>query len=80
MVEVVWAYPVEREGERVRVEDVEIREARAATEAPTGAIAGRADLVADEVGFATWECSNTVPPNCYIQDVGIPSNEAVKSR
>lgn len=76
----VWAYPVEREGERVRVEDVEIREVQAATEAPTEAIAGREDPVADEVGFVTLEHSNTVPPNYYIQDVDIRSNEAEKSR
>lgn len=80
MVGVVWAFPVERAGERVRVEDVEIREARAATGAPTEAIAEWVDPVADEVGVATLEHSNTVPPNCCTLVVGIPSNEAVKSR
>lgn len=72
-------YAVEWEVERVQVENVEIREARATTEAPSEAIVGREDPVADGVGFATLECSNTVPPNYYIQDVGILPNEAEKS-
>ena len=55
-------------------------EARAATEATTEAIVGREDPVADGVGFATLEYRNTVPPNCYIQDVGIPSSEAERFR
>lgn len=59
---------------------MEIREAQAATEAPTAEIAGRADLVADGVDFATLEYSNTVLPNYYIQDVGILSSEAERSR
>jgi hypothetical protein len=79
VVEVVWVSPVEMEGVRVWVEGVEIREARVATEAPTEAIAGREDPVADEVGFATLEYSNTVPRSCCIQVVGIPSSEASKS-
>ena len=73
-------YPVEREEERVWVEDVEIREVRVAMEAPTEAIVGREGLVADGVGFATLEYSNTVLPSCCIRDVGIPPSEAKRSR
>lgn len=75
-----WAYPVEREVERVQEEDVVIREARVATEAPTGANAGLGVQAADGVDSATWERSNTVPPNYCIQDAGILSSEAERSR
>jgi hypothetical protein len=77
--EVVWAYPVEREAERVRVEDVEIREARVATEVAPEALVEWEDPVVGGVCFATFEYSNTVPPSCCIQVVGIPSSETEKS-
>ena len=79
VVGVVWAYPVEREEERVQVEVAGIREARVAMAAPTEANVGRGVLVAGEVDFATLEHSNTVRPNCRIQDVDIHASEAERS-
>ena len=67
-------------GVKVQAANVEIRESRVATEAPTEAIVEREVPVEGGVGFATLARNNTARQSCCIQDVGILPNGEEKSR